>query len=179
MEAGHPKPPEPPYVGGLPANDAALPADAPASASLLGFRVGGLGFLLPISLHCEVIEPLPVNPIPKVEPWFSGLLNIRGNIVPVIDLHLLPGETAAPAKKRYLLAIGRGEKTMALWIDGYPQMLADMTAPLPALPALPQQLMPCVRNAYAYQGQTWLKVQFEPLFKTLGIRQTHKEEATL
>jgi len=150
-------------------------AEATAPASLLGFRVGGWGFLLPIGLHCEVIEALPVNPIPRVEPWFSGLLNIRGNIVPVVDLCLLPGATVPPPKKRYLLALDRGGKTMALWIDGYPQMMTDMANPIPELPPLPQQLLACVRDAYQHQGQTWLSVQFDALFKTLGAGPSTQE----
>lgn len=145
------------------------------SEALLGFRIGHLGFLLPVSLHCEVIEALPVNPVPKVEPWFSGLLNIRGNIVPVVDLRLLLGETLNPLKKRYLLALGRGEKMMALWLDDYPQMMMALTDPLPDLPYLPPPLVPCVRHAYAHQEQIWLTVQLEPLFTALGARQTNQE----
>ena len=145
------------------------------SETLLGFRIGNFGFLLPVSLHCEVIEALPVNPIPKVDPWFSGLLNIRGNIVPVVDLHLLLGETINPPKKRYLLALGRGEKMMALWLDDYPQMMTALTDPLPVLPYLPPLLMPCVCHAYAHQEQIWLTVQLESLFTGLGTQQINQE----
>ncbi|TAL46594.1 MAG: hypothetical protein EPN89_10165 [Methylovulum sp.] len=146
--------------------------------TVLGFRVGELGFLLPASLHCEVIERLPVNPIPNVEPWFSGLLNIRGNIVPVVDLHCLLG--ANPGKKRYLFAVDRGDKTVALWIDGYPQIL---TGPdhslqvLEALPILPERLQRYVTGAYLCSGQAWLSLQFGQLFKALGRGHTAKETA--
>ncbi|ASF47368.1 chemotaxis protein CheW [Methylovulum psychrotolerans] len=144
-------------------------ADAPEiAATVLGFRIGDLGFLLPISLHCEVIGHLPVNPIPRVKPWFSGLLNMRGTIVPVVDLYLLPNTVGSPPKKRYLLTIGRGEKTVALWIDGYPLLLPDMATPLPSLPPLPELLQPCVSHAYSHDGQIWLQAEFGALFATLG-----------
>lgn len=151
-------------------------ADAPEiTATVLGFRIGDLGFLLPISLHCEVIGHLPVNPLPRVEPWFSGLLNMRGTIVPVVDLYLLPNAVASPPKKRYLLTIGRGEKTIALWIDGYPHLLPDLATPLPSLPPLPELLKPCISHAYSHDGQTWLQAEFGALFATLGNPQANQK----
>lgn len=147
------------------------------SEMALGFRVGDFGFLLPVSLHCEVAGQLPVHPIPKVEPWFSGLLNMRGNIVPVVDLHRLMSDTANPPKKRYLFAMDRGEKTMAVWIDGYPQMLEGTFQGLTSLPPLPERLQRFVTNAYTQNGQIWLKVHFEQLFNTLGRQSTAKEAA--
>lgn len=147
--------------------------DTATTEITLGFHVDDLGFLLPASLHCEVIDRLLVNPIPNVEPWFSGLINIRGNIVPVVDLRRMLGKTENPDKKRYLFAIGRAEKMMALWIDGDPRMLAGLEKslePLPTLAALPERLQPYITAAYSLDGQVWVKAKLEALFKTLGRR---------
>lgn len=152
--------------------DATYPA---ANESFLGFRVGDWRFLLPVRVHCEIIERPQVSPIPCVEPWFSGLLNIRGHIVPVVDLRLLPGEAAAAHEKRYLFAIDRGEKTMALWIDGYPQLVSDFDKSLSPPSALPEHLQRCVAKVYARDGQAWFKVDFEPFFKTLGYQPLTRE----
>ncbi|MDO9106784.1 MAG: chemotaxis protein CheW [Methylovulum sp.] len=148
-----------------------IPTGQTDAGMMLGFRVGDLGFLLPISLHCEVLDQLSVNPIPNVEPWFNGLLNIRGNIVPVIDLHMLLDIPVNTHTKRYLFAIGRGEKTMALWIDGYPHMLNGLEKPLPSphsLPALPDRLRHHAVDTYVHNGQIWLSLQFDLFFKSLG-----------
>jgi chemotaxis signal transduction protein len=136
----------------------------------LGFRVGSMGFLIASTVRCEVIERLQVSPLPHVEPWFSGLLNIRGAIVPVLDLRSLLGETTTESKKSRLLAIDSGEKTMALWIDGYPELLNSVVQPLPSLPVLPALLQRHVTAAYRHNGASWLTVQFEEVFKTLGSR---------
>jgi twitching motility protein PilI len=142
---------------------------APDSETVFGFRVGNLGFLVASNTYCEVIEQLPVNPLPNVEPWFNGLLNLRGNLVPVIDLHLLLNETASPnRKKRQLFAIGQGDKTMAFWIDGLPEIQKTFSQPLKQLPPLPSILQHCVSEGYLQDGQLWFNVQFDELFKTLG-----------
>jgi twitching motility protein PilI len=140
------------------------------SETIFGFRVGSLGFLVTSSTYCEVIEQLQVNPLPNVESWFSGLINLRGDLVPVVDLQLLLGETPAPTdqKKRQLFAIGQGDKAMAFWIDGLPEIQHIVTQPLKQLPPLPTILQRCVSVGYFYNNQLWFNVQFDELFKTLG-----------
>lgn len=142
---------------------------APHTETVFGFRVGSLGFLVASHIYCEVIEQLPVNPLPNVEPWFSGLLNLRGNLVPVIDLQLLLAEKVSrDRKKRQLFAIGQGDKTIAFWIDGLPEIQRTFSQPLKQLPPLPAILEHCVLNAYLQDEQFWFNVDFDELFKTLG-----------
>lgn len=140
--------------------------------AVFGFRVGSLGFLVTSSTYCEVIEQLQVNPLPNVEAWFSGLINLRGDLVPVIDLQLLLGETNTERKKRQLFAIGQGDKAMAFWIDGLPEIQSGFPQPLKQLPPLPAILQRCVTGGYLHNGQIWFYVQFDELFKTLGGRYT-------
>lgn len=147
--------------------------------SIFGFRVGSLGFLVTSNTYCEVIEQLQVNPLPNVEAWFCGLLNLRGNLVPVIDLQLLLGESEnTERKKRQLFAIGQGDKAMAFWIDGLPEIHKDFVQPLKQLPPLPAILQHCVSNAYLQDGQLWFAVQFDEFFKTLGRHYAMEEAAS-
>jgi twitching motility protein PilI len=136
--------------------------------TFFGFRVGSLGFLVPASLHCEVIEQVQVNPLPNTQAWFGGLFNLRGNLIPVIDLHRLLGEESADPKKRRLFSIDKGEKAVALWIDGLPQVHGHDHEPLQQLPPLPAVLEPHVREGYLHQGQAWLNVRFGEFFMALG-----------
>jgi twitching motility protein PilI len=147
--------------------------------TVFGFRVGGLGFLVTSDTYCEVIEQLKVNPLPNVEPWFDGLLNLRGNLVPVIDLQLLLGDTtSADHKKQQLFAIGQGDKAMAFWIDGLPEIQNTFLQPLKQLPPLPPILQNCVSSSYLHDKQIWFAVQFDELFKTLGRQYTTDEVTT-
>ncbi|MGZ8945015.1 MAG: chemotaxis protein CheW [Methylococcaceae bacterium] len=136
----------------------------------LGFRVGELGFSIPTRIYCEVVERPQVSPLPNLEPWFNGLLNLRGNVVPVIDLGLLFNETVSNHKKRQLFAIDRGEKTIAIWIDGYPEMLNGFLASPDQLPVLPEEVQRCTNGAVLHNGQIWLNIEPGELFKNLGRR---------
>lgn len=132
------------------------------------FRIAGLGFLVPASFHCEVVESLTVYPIPNTQLWLDGLINLRGNFVPVLDLRLLWTEASKDRSKRRLFCLDRDEKAMALWVDGFPEVESTLPKPLKQLPPLPDMIGRYVQESYSYRNQVWLHLRFEELFKTLG-----------
>ncbi|MDD2723171.1 MAG: chemotaxis protein CheW [Methylovulum sp.] len=147
--------------------------------SVFGIRIGSLGFLISTAVYCEVLDKVQVSAMPNVHPWISGLLNLRGNLVPVFDLHRVLEEKAADPKKRRLFAIDRGDKAAALWIDSFPEIKNSASLlPLEELPLLAPILQAFVTGAYEQDGQVWLKPQFEDFFKVLGHHQ-HKTEETV
>ncbi|MCC5871710.1 MAG: purine-binding chemotaxis protein CheW [Gammaproteobacteria bacterium] len=52
----------------------------------LGFNVGGNRLVSELGQVLEVLAPPRVTPIPGVEPWVLGVANVRGRLLPVIDL---------------------------------------------------------------------------------------------
>jgi len=137
--------------------------------TVFGIRIGSVGFLVPTTIYCEVLDKIQVNTLPNVHPWISGLLNLRGNLVPVFDLRIVLEEETASHLKRRLFSIDRGDKTVALCIDDFPEVKdRTLLQPLKELPPLPQILQHFVTDGYEQDGQVWLNVKFEDLFKALG-----------
>lgn len=154
-----------------PSVDSLLGLAAPTASSLdtfFGFRVGRFAFLVPVNIYCEVIEQTRANPLPNTQPWFSGLINLRGNLVPVFDLRLILGGEPAGQQRRRLFTIGKGEKGVALWIDGLPEVLSMEAGTPPPLPDLPERLRPFVAGGRLMNGQVWLNLRYEQWFRELG-----------
>ncbi len=131
----------------------------------LGFRVGTLGLLLDASIYCEIVDQAKVSLLPNVQPWLSGVLNLRGNIVPVVDLHILLKQDKSTA--RHLFAVDRGKKTVAFWIDGYPQMLNTALLYATPQPVLPDVLTQATTKYRIQDEQIWLNISLDKLFKSL------------
>lgn len=56
------------------------------SISWLAVRAGGVDFLLPLAQSGEIF-PLPaVQVVPYSQPWFLGVVNLRGGLYGVVDL---------------------------------------------------------------------------------------------
>lgn len=138
-----------------------------------GFRIENLALLVPAHIHCEVIEQTRANPIPNTKAWFSGVVNLRGNLVPVFDLSLWLGEVTAEVKKRRLFTIGKGERAVALWIDGLPEVFGIEGKTQEIQASLPVVLSPFVLSSHSHRERVWDLLDYEALFKTLGSQIAH------
>jgi purine-binding chemotaxis protein CheW len=55
-------------------------------ARYLLFKVGGDLYGTPLLGIREVVEPQEAKPLPNTAPFFSGVINLRGQVVGVVDL---------------------------------------------------------------------------------------------
>src|SRR6266851_4057796 len=56
-----------------------------AKRQLVVFRVGGEEFAVDIMLTNEVVLMREITPVPETEGYVEGVMNLRGNLVPVLD----------------------------------------------------------------------------------------------
>ena len=63
---------------------------------LVGFTIGAEQFGVNILMVQEIIRSTPITSVPNAPAFVEGVINLRGNIIPVIDLrkrlHLEAGE---------------------------------------------------------------------------------------
>jgi len=58
---------------------------AQVESSRLGLACGGACWLIRLGDAAEVIAVPPIAEVPLTQPWFRGLVNIRGNLCTVVD----------------------------------------------------------------------------------------------
>ena len=61
-------------------------AAAEDTIQLVTFQVGTEEYGLDISSITEVVRPLKITPLPKMPAFIEGVINLRGVIIPVVDL---------------------------------------------------------------------------------------------
>lgn len=54
----------------------------------LTFRVGEESFGIPVSQVKEIIRTLPITPLPQMPDYVRGIVNLRGKVIPIVDLRL-------------------------------------------------------------------------------------------
>jgi len=129
-----------------------------------GFRLGNYGLLLGEQATSEVLDPLPIYPIPNTNAEWLGLVNLRGNLVPVYDLSAILGWPRNESDKPMMLFLGKGQETIGIMIDGLPRS-PNLEQPLTRLPALPKRLLAHADLAYIDQGITWIEFDYEGFFR--------------
>ncbi|RKH62681.1 chemotaxis protein CheW [Corallococcus aberystwythensis] len=106
-----------------------------AFRQLCSFQVGDHLFGLDIARVQEILLPPPLTRVPGAPPEVAGLLNLRGQIVPAIDLRRrldLP-EGTAPADAPHVVLRG-DEGAVSLRVDAIGDILPFEQSDLEPLP---------------------------------------------
>jgi twitching motility protein PilI len=136
-----------------------------------GFRIGDFRFVHDLNLPIELMELPRCFELPNSGAWFSGLVNLRGNLVPVFDLKPLLGESEPTEDRKMLLVIGGGERAAALIIDGTPDHISiDAGSRIKQPGPVPQILRDHLQGAYQYAGEIWYQADYEGVFGSLAQR---------
>ncbi|MBI3187584.1 MAG: chemotaxis protein CheW [Gammaproteobacteria bacterium] len=106
-----------------------------------GYEVGVIRLLVPANTLSEVLRKFTLYPIPNTKEWLRGLVNLRGNLIPVYDVSMLFGMSDAPANYDSLLILDKGAEAVGILIDKLPvvcdldnwQLLTDSVSDIPAI----------------------------------------------
>jgi purine-binding chemotaxis protein CheW len=66
---------------------------------ILKFDLGGESYAMNIQIAREIVEMLPITPIPRAPAHVTGLLNLRGEITTIINIHHLLGIKPSKSQK--------------------------------------------------------------------------------
>jgi len=82
----------------------ALPELQPAVRAL-AFKLDGICLAVPIEQVGELVDCESITPLPFVKPWIKGVTNIRGGLLPVVDLASYFDKTAVSVQRGMRLIV--------------------------------------------------------------------------
>jgi purine-binding chemotaxis protein CheW len=114
-----------------------IEADDEESSKLLCFRVAGEFYGIDIMEIREIIKPRMVTEVPRMPSFVSGVLSLRGVMVPVFNLRLRLGHPlAGDTGKERIVVINRGEELRGLLVDEVIQVASIGKASLEPPPSV-------------------------------------------
>jgi len=91
---------------------------------IVGFRVGDETFGIPIGRVREIVRVPDITAVPSAPAYIEGVINLRGKIIPVVDLRKRFGETETqPSKKNRILVVELEEKLLGLIVNSASEVL--------------------------------------------------------
>lgn len=100
---------------------AAGPVAEPAAAhtwSGIGFRIGEQCFVAPMGEIAEILHEPRFTLLPGVKPWVRGVANLRGQLLPIMDLCGFFGvELSTLRKQRRVLVLEYDDIFVGLQVD--------------------------------------------------------------
>lgn len=84
----------------------------------VGFTLAGLPYLAPMNEVAEILSVPKFTQVPGVQGWVRGIANVRGRLLPIMDLQLFFDRTATvQSKKRRLLVLEKNDVYSGLIVD--------------------------------------------------------------
>jgi twitching motility protein PilI len=117
----------------------------------IAFQVRNHTLLASMAEVEEVISPPAITLVPWVKPWVLGLANMRGLLLPIVDLQgvLYGGCEAVSLPKQRVMVVSSGGTMAGLLVDGVSGIkhywVDEMTS---ALPRLDYELQAYVHHTY-------------------------------
>lgn len=92
-------------------------ADEPL-VQLCTFRVGGEDYAIDVMRVREIIRPLPVTPVPRAPAFVEGVIRLRSEVVPVVDVRRRFGlPVGAPGRDTRFVIVHVAGRRLGLVVD--------------------------------------------------------------
>lgn len=86
--------------------DASPPPTAKAKPGrYLTFTLGRESYGLPVLFVREIIRICPITPVPRMPAYIRGVINLRGKVVPILDLRAKFGLAATAESERACIVV--------------------------------------------------------------------------
>jgi twitching motility protein PilI len=123
----------------------------------IGFMLGGYRFVAPMGEVSEILSQPTSTRLPGVRGWVKGVANVRGRLLPLIDLeNFFGGELQGGRKKHRVLALEIGDLYSGLIVNevfGMQHFPVDTFTE--QVPEGVEVLSPFLAGAYRQGNTTW------------------------
>jgi purine-binding chemotaxis protein CheW len=152
---------------------AAAPAHKPAAGSalqFLRFSVGAEAYVVRIEGVREILEVTQITPVPLMPGFMRGVMNLRGVVVPVVDLSVRLGFDATEVGKRTCVVVvtlraadGR-QQTLGMLVDAVHEVFKGREDDLEPVPRLGTSISPgFIRAMVRVRGEITVELALDEL----------------
>ncbi|EGV50952.1 type IV pili signal transduction protein PilI [endosymbiont of Riftia pachyptila (vent Ph05)] len=139
-------------------NTLALPQQDKVQSAWEGvlFSLGKLSMVAPLSEIREILNfPTTLTTVPGTKSWMLGLANIRGNLVPIVDLQsFLTGERTARGRRSRVLVFSGPQMTTGVLVGEMVGMRHFSEEDLIEVRGIGENLSSYVQFGFRQEGKT-------------------------
>jgi twitching motility protein PilI len=123
----------------------------------IGFRAGSSRLVTPMGEIAEILEYPGMTRVPSALPWVKGIANIRGSLLPVMDLYgFVSGSHTVPGRRSRVLVMRHENFECGLLVDevlGLRHFFEEEKQPGPE--GVTDEFAPFVEGAYRQGDTVW------------------------
>ena len=89
---------------------------------LCAFRVGEEEYVIDLRRIREILQPLPITPVPLAPEFLAGVMNLRGDVIPVVDVRKRLGAPGTSPRSKVLVVNVAG-RLLGLVVDAVAEVV--------------------------------------------------------
>jgi len=98
--------------------------DGAGAQELIAFRIGEQEFCVGVMSVREIRGWTPATPVPQSPSFVRGVINLRGTVLPIVDLAARLGFAPAEPTARHAIMVAQvGHQVVGLLVDGVSEIL--------------------------------------------------------
>ena len=126
-----------------------------AVARMAAFRVGGEEYVEDIMRVREIIRPKPVTPVRIGQRLVEGVINLRGAVVPLIDMRRRFDLPAEDHPQRKIIVMSVEGRVVGMMVDGVTEVVRVPRSDIRPAPELFTEVQaPFFMGICEYRGRT-------------------------
>jgi len=99
--------------------DASVTAEDVMQGKYLTFLVGDVGYGIEISYVVEIISVQDITLVPHTHAYVKGIINLRGTVVPVIDMGMrFGGMEVVYTEQTCIIVLSMDDMSVGILVDG-------------------------------------------------------------
>jgi len=123
----------------------------------IGFKIAGTSLLSNMGEVTEILDPPPFTRVPGVKPWVVGIANVRGTLLPLMDLkQFVTGGAVENLNSARVMVVNHKGLLTGLIVEEVQGMrhfsLKEQTY---ELPEVSNHLKPYIKQAFYKDNNYW------------------------
>jgi len=132
----------------------------PSVLELLAFRVAGQDYAVDIMMVREIRSSTVATSLPRAPSYVRGVINLRGMVLPILDLARRLGisEDDAEMARNVTIVVDHGGRSFGLMVDAVSDIITIQTESLQRPPSLTNDAEQSFVNALAVVDGKMLRI---------------------
>lgn len=116
----------------------------PKEIKLACFSLAEQSYAIDIMKIRQIIRPTKIRPLPDAPPFVEGMINLRGAVIPIIDLRKRFGIEIKPDKEPRIIIVSVERQIVGIVVDDVTEVISissEQIQPPPRLSGIPSRFL--------------------------------------
>ena len=147
--------------------------------SYISFFLGAEKFAIPVDYVQEIVEVLNITKIPQAPEYMLGIINLRGNVLPLLDMRLklgLPSSEITKKSRIMVLLLHQEDKSISLgaMVDLAKEVLEFSPQEIKPAPEMESKTSAPITGIINHQGDITMLMDIDRVFSQQEVNTIHK-----